>query len=66
MGLCMFMCFCVSVNETHILVTSLLIRGSCFIFAQAIDSVVESAMTGSMAEKTTFEGFTFKGDNQMS
>ena len=33
---------------------------------QAVDSVVESAMTGSMAEKTTFEGFTFKGDNKMS
>lgn len=31
-----------------------------------VDSVVESAMTGSLAEKTTFEGFTYKGEKQMS
>ena len=35
-------------------------------YAQAVDSVVETAMTGSLQEKTAFEGFTYKGDNQMS
>jgi hypothetical protein len=33
--------------------------------AQAVDSVVTTHMTGSMTEKTRFEGFTFEGDRNM-